>query len=113
MEPFNTPKPKPISLIVLVIIISAFFLGKCSGGDTEPGYDFSEIEKRDSIIAAKDLKIGELTKRVNERDTVIVILTNKEEAQRDTVFNHLEDKFVGAPDSTKEALINEALNAIQ
>ena len=112
----SEPEAKPLSLIVLILIACAFcigsFLGKYSHQD-KVIVDLSAVYERDSIIAQKELKIGELTNKVNERDSIIVSLVSKETAQRDTVFTHLEDKFEGAPDSTREALINEALNAIQ
>lgn len=110
------PKAKPISFIVVAIAVAAFFGGLYVGGnvsDKTVELNLSQVHKRDSIIAEQEAKIGGLTHRVNERDSIIVYLSGKEDSQRDTVFFHLEDRFEGAPDSTRESLINEALNAIQ
>ena len=109
----ETPKAKPLALILLALIIASFFIGRLTVEESPVDVDFSRVHHRDSIIAVKDSEILGLTKRINERDSIIVSLRDREGEKRDGVYVHLADKFVGAPDSTRESLINEALNAIK
>lgn len=116
-EDEDMPKPKPMSLVFLALIVVAFFLGQLLGKSRahhEPvEVDLTAVAKRDSIIAEKDSVIRFMGNQISERDSVIIYMVGRESNQRATIFSHLQDNFVGAPDSTKEALINEALNAIQ
>ena len=110
------PKANPLSFIVVVLIAAAFCIGMfmgSSGKSDVVGIDLSAVAERDSIIAVYEDSVGVLTQQVLERDTIISILVGHEEEQRDSIFVHLEDKFEGVPEPQKEALIEEALNAIQ
>lgn len=100
--------------VVLLFIVYELAVSLYKAPEKHNDY-IDEIEFRrrvDSIVGAKDKKIAILEHKVNERDSLLFGLALIETTRRDGVFTSLEDRFEGATDSTKERLINEALNDI-
>ena len=102
----------PLLVLVGYIMLQAtWYLGVSSTVEEIPVNPI--VAKNDSIVAEKQVIIDSLQNSIERRDSVITLLTTRETSQRDTVFAHIQDKFENATDSTKEALIDEAMSSIK